>query len=125
MTSAGAGSLGAVSADGRRRHRAGDDSEDPRDPRSLAGDNSARQGGGASIYTRELVELIFVQPYSRIGNLVDAGIAKRQTASEYLKQLCAIGVLEERKAGRDKLFVYPKLIALLTSDDHTCGAYPS
>ena len=78
-----------------------------------------------SIYTRELAELIFVQPYSRISNVVDAGIAKRQTASEYLKQLCAIGVLEERKSGRDKLFVHPKLLALLASDDHTSGAYPS
>jgi Fic family protein len=78
-----------------------------------------------SIYTRELVELIFVQPYSRIGNVVDAGIARRQTASEYLKQLCAIGALEERKAGRDKLFVHPKLITLLTSDDNIVRAYPT
>lgn len=76
-----------------------------------------------SIYTRELVELIFVQPYSRIANLVDAGIAKRQTASEYLKQLVAIGVLEERKVGRDKLFVHPKLITLLKSDDHIVRPY--
>ena len=78
-----------------------------------------------SIYTRELAELIFVQPYSRIGNVVEAGIAKRQTASEYLKQLCAIGVLEERKAGRDKLFLHPKLLALLASDEHIVPAYPS
>ena len=78
-----------------------------------------------SIYTRELVELIFVQPYSRIANVVEAGIARRQTASEYLKQLCAIGVLEERKAGRDKLFAHPKLLALLASDNHIVSAYSS
>ena len=46
-----------------------------------------------SLYTRELVELIFVQPYSRIANVADAGIAKRQTGSEYLKDLRDIGVL--------------------------------
>lgn len=66
------------------------------------------------IYSRELAELIFVQPYCRIGNLVDAGIAQRQQASVYLKKLSEIGVLEERKLGREKLFVNPKFLRLLT-----------
>jgi Fic family protein len=66
------------------------------------------------IYSRELVELIFVQPYCRISNLVEAGIAQRQSASRYLKQLCAIGVLEERRGGREKLFINPALLRLLT-----------
>lgn len=39
------------------------------------------------IYSRELVELLFVQPYCRISNVVDAGIVKRQTAAEYLQKL--------------------------------------
>ncbi|MEA3175829.1 MAG: hypothetical protein QOF42_3240, partial [Gammaproteobacteria bacterium] len=39
------------------------------------------------IYSRELIEAIFVQPYTRIENLIDADIAKRQTASVYLKAL--------------------------------------
>jgi Fic family protein len=66
------------------------------------------------IYSRELVEIVFVQPYTRIGNLVDAGIAKRQSASQYLKALCDIGILEERKSGREKLFINPELLKLLT-----------
>lgn len=66
------------------------------------------------IYSRELTELIFVQPYCRIGNLVDAGIAQRQSASVYLKKLCDIGVLEERKTGRDKVFINPAFLRLLT-----------
>jgi len=70
----------------------------------------------SAIYSYELVELIFVQPYCRIGNLVDAKIAKRQTASVYLKQLCEIGVLQEIKSGREKLFIHPKLMRLLTQD---------
>lgn len=65
------------------------------------------------IYTRELAELIFVQPYCRISNVVDAGLAKRQTASVYLKTLCEIGVLEERKSGREKLFINPSYLRLL------------
>lgn len=78
-----------------------------------------------SIYSRELVELTFVQPYSRIGNVVDAGLAKRQTASEYLKQLCDIGVLREIKAGREKLFIHPNLLALLTAEGHAVPRYKS
>ena len=68
----------------------------------------------APIYSRELAELIFVRPYCRIGNVVDAGIAKRQTASVYLKRLCEIGVLEEVKVGREKLFIMPAFLKLLT-----------
>ncbi len=66
-------------------------------------------------YSHELVELIFVQPYCRIKNVVDAGIAKRQTAAVYLKRLRDIGVLEEVKVGREKLFVNPRLMRLLTA----------
>ena len=64
-------------------------------------------------YSRELAELIFEQPYCRIGNLVDAGLAHRQTASTHLKKLCEIGILREEKAGREKLFINPHLLAVL------------
>jgi len=70
------------------------------------------------LYSHELVELTFVQPCCRIGNVVGAGIAKRQAASEYLKKLCEIDVLEEMKAGREKLFVNKRLLKLLKADDH-------
>ncbi|MDP6415917.1 MAG: Fic family protein, partial [Gammaproteobacteria bacterium] len=53
------------------------------------------------IYSRELVDTIFQQPYCRISNLVEADIAKRQTASEYLKKLASIGVLIEQHKGRE------------------------
>jgi Fic family protein len=78
-----------------------------------------------SRYSRELVELIFVQPYSRIANVVDAGIAKRQTASEYLKELADIGVLKALKVGREKLFIHPHLMTVLTSEDHAIPHYKS
>lgn len=68
------------------------------------------------IYSRELVDIIFEQPYCRISNLVDADIAKRQTASEYLKKLEVIGILKEEQVGREKIFIHPKLIKLLTKD---------
>jgi len=66
------------------------------------------------VYSRELAELIFVQPYCRINNLVEAKIAKRQSASVYLKKLAEIGVLEERKIGREKIFINPDFLELLT-----------
>lgn len=75
------------------------------------------------IYSRELVELIFTQPYCRIGNLVERGIAKRQAASTYLKALVAIGVLEGEKRGRDKVFLHKKYLALLKSDEHAFEPY--
>lgn len=70
----------------------------------------------ARIYSRELAEVIFVRPYCRIAHLVDAGLAKRQTASIYLKELAAIGILRERKLGREKVFLNPGFIDLLTRD---------
>jgi hypothetical protein len=36
------------------------------------------------IYTRELVDVIFEQPYCRIGNLVEKGVAQRRAASRHL-----------------------------------------
>jgi len=75
------------------------------------------------IYSHELVQVIFEQPYCRIGNLVDREIAKRQTASTYLKQLGKIGILKEIQVGKEKLFVHPKLIQLMTKDNNTFKKY--
>ena len=75
------------------------------------------------IYTWELVELLFKQPYCRIANVVDGGLAKRQTASVYLKSLADIGVLRELNAGRESLFVHPKYIELLTGEENVWVYY--
>lgn len=75
------------------------------------------------VYSRELVELLFAHPYCRISTLVEAGLAKRQTASTYLKELCRIGVLEERKVGREKLFLHPRYMRLLMQDSNEYPAY--
>ena len=75
------------------------------------------------IYSRELVDVIFDLPYCRIQNLVERDIAGRQAASRYLKQLVEVGVLEEKTIGREKLFIHPKLMHLLTRDDNSTTAY--
>ena len=62
------------------------------------------------IYTYELIQVLYAQPYCRIDNLVERGIAKRQTASAYLKQLVDIGMLEEMSVGREKLYINTRLV---------------
>jgi Fic family protein len=69
------------------------------------------------IYSRELIDVVFTQPYCRIDNLVQAGIAKRETASRYLKLLVKLDILQELKIGRDKLFVHTALLQLLADAD--------
>lgn len=75
------------------------------------------------IYSRELVDVIFEQPYSRIANLVEKDIAQRQAASRYLKDLAALGVLKEIQVGKEKLFIHPKLMQLLTRDSNEFAPY--
>ena len=65
------------------------------------------------IYSRELTELVFVQPYCRIVDVVGAGLAQRQSASTYLRTLVEIGILRQVKAGREKLFINPALLEAL------------
>ena len=67
-----------------------------------------------SIYSKDLVETIFMQPYTKIAFLVEAGIAKRQTASRYLQTLAAMGILREEQVGREKYYINDALFAELT-----------
>jgi Fic family protein len=75
------------------------------------------------IYSHELVNLIFELPYCRIQNLTERKIAGRQTASVYLKELVKTGVLEEKSLGREKLFIHPKLMRLLTRESNDFTPY--
>jgi Fic family protein len=75
------------------------------------------------IYSRDLVDAVFEQPYSRISHLVDRRVAKRQTASKYLYALSTAGVLKSFESGRQVLFVHPKLLRLLTRDENGFEPY--
>jgi Fic family protein len=77
------------------------------------------------IYTRELVDVIFEQPYCRISDLVNKGVAKRQAASRYLKDMVELGVLVEQAAGKEKLFIHPKLMKILSRDSNQFDPYIS
>ena len=65
------------------------------------------------VYSKELMELIFAQPYVRIQTLIDAGIAQRDTASNYLHELARIGILQPEKHGREMLYRHPALLEVL------------
>jgi Fic family protein len=65
------------------------------------------------IYSKDLIEVIFKQPYTKIQFLVDAGIAKRQTASTYLQTLSGLGFLRPSKQGREIYYINDALLAEL------------
>jgi Fic family protein len=75
------------------------------------------------VYSFDLINLIFELPYCRIQSVTQRVIAVRQTASAYLKELVKLGVLEEKPVGREKLFVHPKLMRLLTRDSNDFAPY--
>ena len=68
------------------------------------------------VYSHELVQILFEQPYCRIADLTKNNIAQRQTASVYLKQLADIDVMNEISVGKEKLFVHTRLMRLMMQD---------
>ena len=68
---------------------------------------------GAS-YSRELNDLLFSYPYIKIGVLEESGIAKRQTASQYLQKIEKSGWLHSFKIGRDVYYINHRLIEILS-----------
>ena len=66
------------------------------------------------VYSKDLIELLFHQPYTKGQFLVDAGIVKRQAAADYLKKLEEIGVLSVRKVGKENLYLNTKLYEILS-----------
>lgn len=67
------------------------------------------------IYSKELIELLFTQPYCKVEFVVNAGIAKRQTAAEYLKEIEKTGLLKSKKVGKEVLYLNIPLFELLKS----------
>lgn len=65
------------------------------------------------IYRKELVELLFEQPYSKIEYVVDKLNVERKAAARYLKELENIGIVESQKVGRETLYINRELIEIL------------
>lgn len=65
------------------------------------------------IYSREFLELLFTNVYTKIGHLTESGIASRNIASSYLNGLEEIGILQNFKIGRETLYINFNLFDLL------------
>lgn len=68
----------------------------------------------ARVYSKELIEAIFRQPYTKGQFLVDTGIAQRKTAAEYLRALEKAGIMKSTKLGRETLYLNTGLYDLLS-----------
>jgi len=64
-------------------------------------------------YKKELVELLFEMPYSKIEFVVKRLHVERKAASRYLRELEAIGILQSQKVGRETLYINVDLIEIL------------
>jgi len=67
-----------------------------------------------AIYSKDLIEQIFRQPYCKIAFLEHAGMGTRQTCAKYLRELERLGVLHGQKIGREVYFINQALFELLT-----------
>ena len=65
------------------------------------------------IYKKELVEVLYQQPYCTSNFLEDKLGVVRQTASSHLKKLEAIGVLKLEKVGKENLYLNIDLVKIL------------
>ncbi|WP_348653217.1 Fic/DOC family N-terminal domain-containing protein [uncultured Sulfurimonas sp.] len=65
------------------------------------------------IYSKDLLEIIFSYPYTKIEFLVDRLGIHRDTASRHLKSLGKIGILDEKRIGKHLFFINTRLFDLL------------
>jgi Fic family protein len=65
------------------------------------------------IYSKDLLEILFTHPYTKIDMLVNGLGLHRETASKYLKAIEKIEVLNSVQIGNSKLYVNVKLFELL------------
>ena len=70
----------------------------------------------SKIYSKELLESLFYEVYTKISYIERACNVTRLTASSYLNQLEEIGLLESEKVGRERLYKNTRLIKLLSEN---------
>ena len=70
--------------------------------------------GSPRIYSKELVESLYVHPYCKVGFLVDSIGVERKAASRYLHQLQRLGIVTAHRIGRENIFVNSALMDVLS-----------
>jgi Fic family protein len=66
------------------------------------------------IYSHELIEVIYNQPYCKIAILEEKKLASRNTASKYLRKLEELGILKSEVVGRETLYRNMPLYRILS-----------
>ncbi|MFN3996828.1 Fic family protein [Algoriphagus sp.] len=65
------------------------------------------------IYSKDLIEQLYIHPYSKIEFLVNNLGIERKAASRYLNGLEEIGILKSQQKGREVIYINTKLYNLL------------
>lgn len=65
------------------------------------------------IYSKDLIEILFMHPYTKIDFLINNLNLHRDTASKYLNELEKVKILKSIKIGRSKFFINVKLFNIL------------
>ncbi|MGL5123089.1 MAG: Fic family protein [Fusobacteriaceae bacterium] len=72
------------------------------------------QNEAPKIYSKDLVETLFLHPYTKIDFLVENLGLSRQTASSYLNQIEELNILKKEKVGKYNYYINLKLFQLLS-----------
>jgi hypothetical protein len=70
-------------------------------------------------YSQDLINNLFLHPYTKIDLLKDDLGVSRLTATKYLDLLAADGILEKRRIGRSNYYINTRLYDILTSEGMT------
>ena len=73
-----------------------------------------------NIYSKDLVEILFMHPYTKIDFLVKIMGLHRETASIYLREMEKLGLLNSLKIGRSKYFINTRLFNMLKKEAFLC-----
>jgi Fic family protein len=65
------------------------------------------------IYSKDLIEQLFIHPYCKIEFLVENLKLNRKTAGSYLKSIEDLGILSVEIKGKEVIYVNTKLYKLL------------
>ena len=82
--------------------------------RSLEETIAQVRAGAPRIYSKELVEALYVHPYCKVSFLVESIGVERKAASRYLHQLERLGILSAHTIGRENIFVNNALMNVLS-----------
>jgi Fic family protein len=73
-------------------------------------------------YSQDLINNLFMHPYTKIDFVRDDLGVSRLTATKYLDALAAGGILRKQKVGRSNYYINKKLYAILTRESMRTGA---